>query len=281
MTISVTAHRATEEHLRRYGALLKRDSRGPLDDQGLWDYVRQLNAQLPEHVDAGLLPGFRHAFDAGFQPHLVDLHATASRLRALGLHTEMQRAGTEVVLAAGRLPHAGTNDDPWPVEVGPRWECGTDVLGHTDTLTVGRTDGINRCAVPAGSTPPQVAELAIRLLDADPDQWEGPVVATTVMPAAFADSQHPADSEALALIHDGVQWTETFQLQLAALVDERLADQQPQRGLIATVFTGEYQVEAVTRTTGLITHRHANQLIFSDGHTLNGDLVLSIHIHAY
>jgi hypothetical protein len=36
----------------------------------------------------------------------------------------------------------------------------------------------------------------------------------------------------------------------------------------------------VTRTTGLITHRHAGQLIFSDGQTLNCDLVLSIHIHA-
>jgi hypothetical protein len=195
MTISVTAHRVLEEHLRRYGALLKQDSRGPLDDQSLWDYARHLNSDLPELADAALLPELRHAFDTGFQPHLIDLLAIAARLRALGLHTELQADGAEVVLAVGRLPHAGTSDDLWPVQVGPGAVCGIDVLGHTDTVTVGRADGTSRCAVPAGSTPPQVADLAICLLDAEPDQWEGPIVATTVTSAAFADSQHPADSE--------------------------------------------------------------------------------------
>jgi len=44
------------------------------------------------------------------------------------------------------------------------------------------------------------------------------------------------------------------------------------------VFSGIPDDEFVTQADGLLIHRHAGQLVFSDGHTIECDFILSIHL---
>jgi len=267
-----------EQKLSVIGALLKRDNRPTATDAELWEHCRRLSrGELGEPTGPELLRALRVAFDHGYQPALVDLTATAYRLRTVGFYAETVARDHRQTLVAGRWPHDGGPDDPWPVEVGPGWITGTCVLAHTDLLTVGRTDTVTSTPVAPGTTPWQLADAVIALIETEPDRWRGDTRPTRVTDVPFAASQASPGGGALSLIHDGVHWTDTFQRHLADLVDDRLTDPDPVRGQAATVFSGMAGDEFVTQADGLLIHRHAGLLVFSDGHTTDCEFILSIH----
>jgi len=150
----ITRHEI-EQKLSVVGALLKRDNRPAATDAELWEHCRQLRrSELGEQHDPDLLRAFRVAFNHGYQPALVDLTVTLRRLRTLGFYAETVARDHRRALVAGRWPHDGSADDPWPVEAGPGWITGTSVLAHTDLLTVGRTDTLTSMPVAPGTTLP-------------------------------------------------------------------------------------------------------------------------------
>jgi hypothetical protein len=279
MDLDPTTRHELEQKLSTFGALLKRDNRPAATDDQLWEHCWRLSrGELGKVVDPALLAVFRVAFDHGYQPALVDLAATVLRLRSLGFFAETVARDHRRELVAGKWPHYGSDDDPWPVTAGPGWVTGTSVFAHTDLLTVGRTDTITAAPVGSGTTPWQLADAVIALIEKEPDRWRGDTRPTRVTDVPFAASQAAPGGGALSLIHDGVQWADVFRRQVANLVDNRIAELSPAFGQAATVFSGMPGDPFVTQADGLLIHRHAGLLVFSDGFTMDGDFILSIHL---
>jgi hypothetical protein len=278
MDLDPTTRYEIEQKLSTFGKLRKRDDRPTATDAELWEHCRHLSrGELGDPADPDLLQAFRVAFDHGYQPALVDLTATARRLRTLGFYAEMVAREHRSTLVAGRWPHEGTAEDAWPVAAGPGWITGNSVLAHTDLLTVGRTDTVTAAPVAPDTTPGQLADAVIALIEKDPDRWRGDTRPTRVTDVPFAASQVAPGDGTLSLIHDGVHWADAFGRQLTDLVDDRLAEPNPAPGQTATVFYGIAGDQFVTQADGLLIHRHAGLLVFSDGHTTHCDFILSIH----
>jgi hypothetical protein len=136
MSLDLATRREIETKLGFYGTMLKRDDRSPVTDAGLWEYCRQLSrGELGEQINPDLLPGFRVAFDHGFQPAIVDLTAAMRKLNDMGFYAEIVTDGRHRSLVAGRWPHHGGATDPWPVSAGPGWISGTSTAAAVREVT--------------------------------------------------------------------------------------------------------------------------------------------------
>jgi len=152
---------------------------------------------------------------------------------------------------------------------------GSEAFATTDTAVITEhRSAAGAQPIPPGQTPDGLAEDIIAAIDRNPDSCGGRVMPTAVAEVPIADSQVVAGPGVLSLIHDGDHGATTFQQQLAALVDDRLHE----RGVEMTVFAGRRD-DLLTRTHGLLTHHRAGLLVFSGGHQVPADTVVSIHIH--
>lgn len=104
-------------------------------------------------------------------------------------------------------------------------------------------------------------------------------VKTEITQVPFEDSQQRPDGQfAPSLIHNGADWPDTFKRLLLTLVDERLADPEPEPFFPAIVYVGQDGDDEVDRYEGLIVERDALWLVFDDGQTIDAESVLSIHV---
>jgi hypothetical protein len=280
MILDQTTWRELEQKTRKLGELTKQSRQPAPDGNALWAQCRRLcRPVLSAEIDPGLLQRLHHAFHEGYQPHLISLTATASSLRRRGLFADLARHETRVALYTGRWPHTGRTGDPWPVSVGPGWMSGSEAFATTDTavITEHRTAASPR-PVPPGQTPDALAADIIAAIDHNPDSCGGSVMPTAIAEVPFADSQVVGGPGLLSLIHDGEHGAPTFQQQLAALVDGRLHAREHKRGVEMTVFAGRRD-DLLTRTHGLLTHHRAGLLVFSGGHQVPADTVVSIRVH--
>lgn len=280
MSIDQTMSRELEQKVRKLGELVKQSQQPPPDDSSLWSQCQRLcRPMLGTEIEAGLLQDLRRSFDEGYQPHLISLTATARSLRRRGVFADLARHETRVTLHAGRWPHTGRTGDPWPVSIGPGWMFSSEAFATTDTAVItehGTAAGVQ--PISPGQTPGRLAEDIIAAIDRNPDTCGGGVMPTAVAEVPFADSQLVGGPGVLSLIHDGDHGTATFQQQLTALVDDRLHARQHERGVETTVFASRRD-DLLTRTHGPLTHHRAGLLVFSGGHQVSTDTVVSIHIH--
>jgi hypothetical protein len=281
MPIDRTIWRELEQIARRLGTDNKSAGFPPAADDALWKLCqRECPPIRGVQLDDELLHAVRHAYHDGYRPYLINLTQTIRSLRRRGYFADVIRSDSRTTLVAGRWPHTGRDQDHWPVSVDPGWRHGPEAFATTDTaMVVAHRGGQQPQPVPPGTTAAQLAELVIDAIERDPDSCGGQVMPTAIADAIFDHSQIAPGAGTLSLMHDGEHGAATFQRQLAALVDDRLASRQGlERGVEFTVFSGDRDASMI-RTHGLLTHHRAGSLVFSCGHRVAVAEVVSIHFH--
>ncbi|MGN9912696.1 hypothetical protein ACTMTJ_34690 [Phytohabitans sp. LJ34] len=142
----------------------------PATDDELWTISRRRqDLNLPEHLDAGLLPRLRDAFNKGRFAGRIDLRALADALRERGHDAVVERTDGGVVLYGGRQAPDRDGVPRWSAVVRPGWYQTRDLRHAVADLADCRIgpDGENAWAVtvPHTWTIDPLVQLTIAVID--------------------------------------------------------------------------------------------------------------------